>query len=220
MSVLTLLLPTTIHGRVLARVALDGPPAGLLVGFHGYAETAGIQMERLAAVPGAGAWTLIAVQGLNRFYRGRSRETIAGWMTREDRETAIADNVAYVDNAIETVLRGSPEQTLPVVCVGFSQGVAMAFRAGIRGRRRSAAILGAGADVPPELLEDATQFPPVLLARGSRDDYYTQAIMDADVSALRARGATVRTLTFDGGHEWNAAVSTAAGELLETVRGR
>jgi predicted esterase len=78
-----------------------------------------------------------------------------------------------------------------------------------------------GADVPPELLEGPSlQFPPVLLVRGSQDDYYTQAIMDADANALRGRGATVRTLVFDGGHEWNAAVSTAAGEALETVRGR
>jgi predicted esterase len=222
MSFTALSVPTMTHGRVLVRAASEVPGAGLLVGFHGYAETAGIQLERLAAIPGADAWTVVAVQGLNRFYRGRSRDTIAGWMTREDRDTAIADNVAYVDAAIEAVRTTSAAGTVSaLVCAGFSQGVAMACRAALRGRHQCDAIIAAGADVPPELLADPSlQFPPILLARGSRDDYYTQAIMDADVESLTGRGATVRTLVFDGGHEWNASVATAAAELLATIRGR
>ena len=59
------------HGRVLVR-DVDAP-RGLLVGFHGYAETAEAQMERLMSVPGTECWTLVAAQGLNRFYRGRRR---------------------------------------------------------------------------------------------------------------------------------------------------
>jgi dienelactone hydrolase len=230
LTVTSLSVATTAHGRVLVR-ASPGAASGLLVGFHGYAETAARHLERLSAIPGAGAWTLVAIQGLNRFYRGRSRDTIAGWMTREDRETAIADNIGYVDAVLGTVcsryaivatlatgdrsLRGS----VPLVCVGFSQGVAMAFRAAVRGRYRADAIVAVGADVPPELLADGlVRFPPVLLARGSRDEYYTQAIMDADVDALSRRGTVVRSLVFEAGHEWHASVTAAAGEVLATLR--
>ena len=54
-------------------------------------------MELLRGVPVDASWTRVAIQGLHRFYRGRSRTTVASWMTRQDRELLIADNVAYVD---------------------------------------------------------------------------------------------------------------------------
>jgi len=69
--------------------------------------------------------------------------------------------------------------------------------------------------VPPELLADRSlQFPSVFFARGERDEWLTQSRFDADVAALTARGAPPRSLVYDGAHEWNAAVATAAGEFL------
>ena len=108
-----------------------------------------MQMERLRAIPGAAAWTLVSVQGLHRFYRGRTEEVVASWMTREDREVAIADNIAYVDAALDAVPHDGSTR---IVFAGFSQGVAMAFRAALRGRRRAAGVIAIGGDVPPELL--------------------------------------------------------------------
>src|SRR6188508_1174465 len=91
------------HGRVLVRDARAAARKGLLVGFHGYMESAKTQMDRLQAIPGGTDWTLVSIQGLHRFYRGRSEEVVASWMTREDRELAMADNLRYVDAAIAAV---------------------------------------------------------------------------------------------------------------------
>jgi predicted esterase len=202
---------TRTHGRVLVQPAAQ--PKGLLVGFHGYAESAAIQMQRLAAIPDAGAWTCVAVQGLHRFYRGRSRETLAGWMTREDRELLIADNIEYVDAVMASV--ADPARRLPIVYAGFSQGVAMAFRAGVLGRETAAGIIAVGADVPPELANDPrSRFPPVLMLRGSRDEWYTQDTFETDVETLRARGTDVNAVVFDGGHEWTDAVAREAAHFL------
>src|SRR4051812_33855030 len=148
-------LAVTTHGRVLLRRAA-GDPRGLIVGFHGYLENAAIQLARLETIPGAGAWTLLSIQGLNRVYRGRSHDVVAGWMTRENREDAIADNLAYVTSASKLVAP-APRR---IVYAGFSQGGAMAFRAGtmIDG---ASAIVAVGSDVPPELLSDRSiHFPP------------------------------------------------------------
>jgi predicted esterase len=200
---------TQTHGRVLVR---DAPqPCGILAGFHGYMENAAIQLARLEAIPGAEAWTLVSVQALHRFYRGRSQDVVASWMTREDREHAIADNLAYVAAALETV----PAGALPVIYAGFSQGVAMAFRAAVRGAAPAAGVIAVGGDVPPELLADASvAWPPVLLARGRSEEWYTAAKHDADVAALRARGADVQPLTYEAAHEWTPAVAAAAGAWL------
>jgi predicted esterase len=207
----------TTHGRVLSRSVPAA--AGVLVGFHGYYENAEIQIARLAAIPGTDDWTLVSVQGLHRFYRARTNDVVASWMTRQDREVAIGDNIAYVDAALASVLGEPPPKFL--VCTGFSQGVAMAFRAALRGRFRADGIVAVGGDVPPELLADPeVRFPRVLVIRGAQDEYFPQKMFDDNVSALRDRGADVTTMIVEGGHDWTAAVSAAAGEFLRMMMPR
>jgi dienelactone hydrolase len=206
-------VPTLTHGRVLVRAARAGAARGVLVGFHGYMENAAIQMKRLEAVPGTEAWNLVAVQALHRFYRGRTEEVVASWLTREDREDAIADNLAYVAAALDLVPH---DEATRIVYAGFSQGVPMAYRAARRGRERAAAVIAVGGEVPPELLADRSAvFPAILLLRGARDtEWYTQPKYDADLAALSARGAKLHTVVYDGAHEWNAAVGNAIAEFL------
>jgi predicted esterase len=211
-------VPTLTHGRVLVREARAVAQKGIVVGFHGYMENAPIQMERLEGIPGSSAWTLVSIQGLHRFYRGRTEDIVASWMTREDREEAIADNLGYVSAALEQVPH---DESTQVVYTGFSQGVAMAFRAGVLGTSRAVAIAAVGGDVPPELLENsARRFPAVLFTRGSRDEWLTQPRFDRDVAALTARGVAVTAKVYDGAHEWNAEVSAAIGEFLTTLPSR
>jgi predicted esterase len=207
------LVAATIRGRVLVREAAAS--RGIFVGFHGYMENASIQMERLAAVPGAEAWTLVSIQGLSRFYKGRSEEVVASWMTRQDREAMIEDNISYVDAALDTLATSS---AVPVVMAGFSQGVAMAFRAAVRGRFGAAGVVAVGGDVPPELTADpGARFPAVVMVRGERDEWFTQSKLDADVAALTARGVQVRPVVVEGGHEWTPAVTAAAGSFLRSI---
>ena len=208
----TLSIATTTHGRVLVREAAN--PAAVLVGFHGYMENAEIQMERLATLPGSERWTLISVQGLHRFYKGRSQDVIAGWMTRQDRDDMIADNIGYADRAMEV----AAPPGVPLFTAGFSQGVAVAFRAGVRGRRPVRGIIAVGGDVPPELLADpSVQFPAVLLARGESDEWYTTEKLDADVAGLSARGTQPLVFLHPGGHDWTADVADTAGRFVRKL---
>lgn len=206
------LVGTRVHGRVLVKAA-PATPARILLGFHGYLESADAQLERLERMPGAAAWTLVSIQALNRVYRGRSEETVASWMTRQDRDEAIADNIEYVNRVVADL--GIRPGDATVVCAGFSQGGAMAFRAGVRGAFGAAGIICVGADVPPELIADpAAAFPPVLLVRGARDEWLTPDTFELGATALRGRGADVQPLVVDAAHEWTDAVSRAAGDFL------
>jgi predicted esterase len=208
-------VPVTTHGRVLVDEAVPAGSVRLLAGCHGYAQSADEMMELLRSIPAGEAWTRVSIQALHRFYRGRSEVTVASWMTRQDRDLLIGDNVAYVDAAVARVAAGRPIAQL-VFC-GFSQGVAMAFRAGLLGQRKADAVLSLGGDVPPELFADpAIIFPRVLLARGTRDEWYTDRKLRDDEARLVERGAPVETLTFDGGHEWHGDFATRAAEVLGT----
>jgi len=206
-------IETTTHGRYLVLPAARSS-APLLVGFHGYAELAEAQLDRLRTIPGVDRWTVVCVQGLNRFYERRTNNVIAGWMTRQDREIAIADNVRYVASVVDEVFREWPcEPTL--VFAGFSQGVAMAFRAAARSPRAVAGVIAVGGDVPPEIEPEAlARIRAALLCHGARDEWYTPEKFAGDVSRLRSAGVAVRPLDFAGGHEWSDDVNRAAAAFL------
>ena len=207
-------IPVAVHGRYLVESPTHGMPAGVLLGCHGYAESADVQMERLRGMPHAAAWLLASIQGLHRFYRGRTTDVVASWMTRQDRELAIADNVAYVAAVVDEILR-ELNVDLPVLFAGFSQGVSTAFRAGCSSRRRVAGVVAVGGDVPPELSVEALgRLPAVLLARGERDEIYTADKWHADQTRLRAAGVVLRAVSYDGGHDWHDQVNREAAALL------
>ena len=209
--------PATVHGRYLVRPARAGEGGCWLVGFHGQGQAAEAFLEPLARVPRGPRWLVASVQGLNRYYAGRSNEVVANWMTRQDREHAIADNVAYVDTVLDRLEAefGAPRA---IVFAGFSQGVAMAYRAGRLCRRDCAAIVAAGGDVPPELKDaGARAWPRVLAATGTRDEWYTPARLEQDAAFLRTVRPDARALVFEGGHEWGGGLLEAAGELLAEV---
>lgn len=206
------------HGRYLvcAPGILDSaaPPAPLLVGFHGYAEPADLQLTRLRQIPGADRWLLVSVQAPSRFYRGRSEDVVASWMTRQDRELAIVDNLEYVSAVVGEVSRERHVSGV-LVFAGFSQGVAMAFRAACLGPNAASGVLALGGDIPPELDGPVLgRCPSMLIGRGERDDWYTAEKLDADEKRLRAAGVAFSSFAFDGGHEWGAEFSRAAGEHL------
>jgi predicted esterase len=207
---------TNVHGRYLVRPA-SGPSRRWLVGFHGQAQTAEAFLADLDRIPRGAEWLVASVQGLNR-WTTRSGQVVAGWMTREDRELAIADNVAWVDAALDAIeVEFGPPRA--IVFAGFSQGVAMAYRAGLLGRRACAAIVAASGDVPPDLALDARPWPRVLAATGSRDAWYTPERLAADVGVLRGARADARAVVFDGGHEWAPALVEATSALLREIEG-
>jgi hypothetical protein len=87
------------HGRVLVRTPRVPPPWPLLVGFHGYAETAEGHLAAIERIAGVDAWLVAAVQALHPFYT-RQQAIVANWMTSQDRELAIADNIDYVGGCL------------------------------------------------------------------------------------------------------------------------
>jgi predicted esterase len=215
----TLSVETLTHGRVVVRDATDSPARGVIVAFHGYGQSAETILADLHDVSGVDAWTVVSVQALHRFYARGDQAVIASWMTRQDRVQAIADNVAYVDRAIDAALQAqSPVNgpQPPIVCVGFSQGAAMAYRTAVLGRRKSAAVIALGGDVPPDI--DLTRAPPVLIGVGARDTWYPVEQVRADTARLEAAGVLHEVVTFAGGHEWTDAFRVAVGRWLNRAR--
>lgn len=208
---------TPVHGRYLLRSPL-GTAAGLLVGFHGYAEDAETQLAALVEIPGAGEWALAAVQALHPFYRASTGEVVASWMTRLDRELAIADNLRYVAEVVADAGRRAGISR-PLVYVGFSQGVAMAYRAAALAVASCDGVCVLAGDVPPELAErDLAGFPPVLVGGGTEDARFSPSVLERDAALLESKGIQVTTCAFAGGHEWTDEFRRAAARFLRERR--
>ena len=208
-------IETITHGRYL----VEAPKAGLpvLVGFHGYAESAEIQFNRLRSIEGSDRWVLLSIQGLHRFYRGRSTDVVASWMTRQDRDLAIADNTLYAAKVIDAVAK-EYSCANNLVLSGFSQGVAMAFRAAAGVGRPVDGIIALGGDVPPEL--DAPRLSNIrraLIGRGNNDEWYTAEKLTADERRLREAGIHVDVFSFNAAHESTAEFNHAASRFLNSI---
>ena len=103
----------------------------------------------------------------------------------------------------------------PLVYAGFSQGVAMAYRAAASAGHPCRAVLALGGDLPPDVSDEAlAAFPRVLIGRGTGDTWYTEERLALDEARLRAQGVEPETFQFDGGHEWHDAFAQRAGALL------
>ena len=203
-----------MHGRYLVRPARGNTPAAWLVGFHGYAQSAAIFLPGLLRADLEERWLVASVQAPHPFYT-KSEDVVANWMTREDRELAIADNTAYSATVLDQLEAefGAPRA---IVLAGFSQGVAMAYRAALNGRRRIDTLFTVGGDTPPELRDGGAQrWPRVVMLTGESDAWYTPARLASDAALVRAAGAEVHEQVFAGGHEWSDAVVAALSAALE-----
>jgi predicted esterase len=206
----------TLTARAVGRYVVEAPasPRGLLVGFHGYGQDDAALLAEMQQVPGAAAWVLVSVMGLHRFY-DRAGHVVASWMTKADREQAVADNLAYVTNVVSAVRTSFGD--LPLVFVGFSQGAAMAWRAAAGGLgARGVVVLGG--DLPPDVVP-ARGLPPALIGAGSSDTWYTAEKLAADEARLRQEGAAFEACRFEGGHVWTDDFREAAGRFLAKVVG-
>ena len=189
---------TATHGRYL--IDIPEHSRATLIGFHGYKEQAEIQMDVLRQVIGDRAIGLISIQGLHRFY-SRGSDVVASWMTKQDRDHAIADNIEYVGKVL-TAVADEAGITRPMIYAGFSQGVAMAYRAAAFVPRPCDGLIALAGDVPPDVAPMAASLPRTLIGRGSDEEWYTADKSATDLEVLTKAGVNVEEYVFDGGHTW------------------
>ena len=193
-----------------ARYYVLGSPADageLWVVIHGYGQLAADfagSFEGLVSDQRA----VVAPEALNRYYKdaegqsGPHTETPVAttWMTRVYRDAEIADYVEYLDKLAAAVRR--PGARLGVI--GFSQGVATAWRWVALGTTAfDRVVMWAGA-LPPDL--DVAQYRDRFPARGveivygTRDEFVQWIAADTQAGRLTTAGIPFTMTTFDGGH--------------------
>jgi predicted esterase len=206
-------IATRIHGRFLLEIPEHS--RATLVGFHGYQENAAINFEVMKKIAHGRAIGIVSVQGLHRFYT-RANDVVASWMTKEDRDAAIADNVAYVSSVMSAVAEDFGIAR-PLIYAGFSQGVAMAYRAATLVQRPCEGVIALAGDVPPDVVPLVSAIPNVLVGRGTEDKWYSAEKAAADLALLRGAGVSVVEHVFEAGHVWDESFIARSGAFIDEL---
>lgn len=200
-----------------ARYWTLGEPTGIRevwFALHGYKQLARRFLRRFEPIDD-GARFIVAPEALSRFYvsteqgrHGSASVVGATWMTREEREHEIGDYVRYLDRLADEVLARTPPG-LPVIVLGFSQGVATAARWAALGRHRPDRLLLWGDFTPPDLPAEAAREAladvDLVLVRGSRDPSLSARLAEQERGRLAELGLPYRTVAYDGGHDIDEA---------------
>lgn len=203
-----------------ARYALLGaePAVASRVWFalHGYGQLATRFIDGFAGTVPADS-CIVAPEGLSRFYRdppqgdGSHLQRVgATWMTRESRESEIADAVRWLDVVHADVMaaRAGPAPACGVL--GFSQGVATAMRWVASGAVKPDVFVawagGLASDVQHDLFERKVAGADVVLVAGDQDRFAPAEARTAVSAGMRRYHPAPRELTFSGAHHLDPGV--------------
>ena len=200
------MLPESHHFEVVktTRYFKIGPEldddSRVLIALHGYGQLPQYFLRRFEPLVALG-WTIIAPEGLHRFYtEGTAGRVGASWMTKEDRLTDMMDYVRYLDGLAAHLNLTHRKPAL----LGFSQGVATAARWASLGNVKFSRLLFWAGAFPPDLNWDREIQPlsstPIDVALGDSDPYFDATLLKDTASLLQAHGIPYRNHTFAGGH--------------------
>ena len=191
---------------------------------HGYRQAAR-RFARRFEVLDAPERIVVVPEALSRFYvdpspgrHGPEHRVGASWMTREDRDSEIADYVAYLDTLTAEVAATAAPSVRRRVVLGFSQGAHTASRWVVLGRvaARELVLWGAGfaTDLTPDALAAGLDGVRVTFVRGERDKFRDRREEEAQEALLKELGIPFDILLFPGEHE------IAPEPLLDLASGR
>jgi predicted esterase len=212
--------------RRTARCAVRGPadPAAvreLWIVLHGYGQLARDFIGGLAAADD-GHRLIVAPEALSRFYSARAplahatsaadpvgdpaAEPVgASWMTRDDRDDEIVDQLGWLDQVLATY-RARVAPGTPVTVLGFSQGAATAARWVDAGGVAPAHLILWGAIPAASLSPDSAVWQTrCTIVVGSRDRFISEAMLRDERARLDQSGVSYTCVSFVGGHRLDDA---------------
>lgn len=220
----------TTHDIVVprtARYATLGPthgfPRELWIVCHGYGQLAERFLRQFAPLDD-GSRLIVAPEALSRFYldpipmrrQDPAPRIGATWMTREARDSEIADYVAYLERVFTEVRHPLAGAAPRIVVLGFSQGTATVSRWLATSAHRADQLVLWGGTIPPELdLADWAAHlhgAPITLVVGEDDEMVPASAMAADAERLSAAGVAFELQRYPGGHTIDPAALIALAE--------
>jgi predicted esterase len=203
-----------------------GFPRELWIVCHGYSQLAGRFIEQFAPLDD-GTRLIVAPEALSRFYldpiteRRQHRKPRVGatWMTREDREAEIADQITYLDLVATEVRQHLTGASPRLVVFGFSQGTATVCRWLAASELRADHLVLWAGGIPPELGLAAwaahLRGAAITLVVGDADTMVSPEAVAHEAERLSSAGVACHAHRFAGDHLVDAGALASLAESLQ-----
>jgi predicted esterase len=189
-----------------AKVATFGNPDNAKIGLlalHGYGQLSQFFIRKFHALA-ANELFVVVPEGLHRFYlNGTQGRVGASWMTKEERQDDILDNMTYLDLVYQNFFASHSINRFAVL--GFSQGASTAARWIDHTQHPIHAFIQWAGIFPPDLdLKLGYQAFSKLrhfYVVGNEDPYFLEAeYVNSQAKWLQSNGLNPKFLKFQGGH--------------------
>ncbi len=176
-------------------------PAFTWIICHGYAQLAEYFIEKFSVLDN-GENYLVCPEGLHRFYtNGFSGRVGASWMTKEQRDADISDNINWLNNVYDNVVPSSGK----IILLGFSQGGATACRWLERSGKTIDDLVLIGATFPTDVVLSGNFSRylkgKLIYAVGSKDEFINEEEKEKQLHLLKQSGKNVVQFEFEGKHD-------------------
>lgn len=169
----------------------------LLIVLHGYGQLAEFFIRKFKDLNED--FLVVAPEGMHRFYlNGTSGRVGASWMTKEDRESDIADNLNWLSQLYTEL---TEQKTFKkTILLGFSQGGATAARWFYSKKVHFDQLILWASVFPPDLEKPEIQTNSNnYFVIGTNDEYYDAEAQKNEIEFYKTLG--YETLQFEGKHD-------------------
>lgn len=193
---------------------------------HGYGQLAGRFLSHFASLDD-GTRLIVAPEALSRFYldpiperRNQSDPRVgATWMTREDRDAEIADQITYLDLVTAEVRQHLTGASPRLMVLGFSQGTATVCRwlAATEIRVDHVVLWSGGIPSELDLAAWAAQMrgATITLVAGDADTMVPPEAIAREAERLSSSGVAFHAHRFPGGHRIDGDALATIAEGLQ-----
>ena len=212
---------TTKTARVFTNTSSFESIEYVWVALHGYGQLASFFSQKFEVLESS-KHLVIVPEAQSRFYLNGvglfDKRVGATWMTKEDRETDIADYVQYLNELKQSFEKKLPKQVKWVV-FGFSQGAATACRWIQMGNVNPDHLVLYAGIFPPDL--NVTAFESKAFKswqlRGDKDEFWNNRAKKENNSILEKFNLKPEWITFNGKHKVYPEVLKDLSKLIEDV---
>ena len=148
---------------------------------------------------------IIAPEGLNMFYLdGKYQRVGASWITKEEREKDIEENIDYLNSLLEVIYNEVGHRNITFNVLGFSQGGATACRWIFKSDMIVKNLILWAGDIPKDTLtkENKIKWESINthLVMGKKDNLINESIRAKFISLVSEYGLKYKLTVYDGDH--------------------
>ena len=171
---------------------------------HGYAMLSEFFIQKFQNLLD-GETLIIAPEALNRFYiDGNYNRVGASWMTKEERESDIEENIQYLDSLFEDICDEIGHKNFNLNILGFSQGGATACRWVFASKIEVANLILWAGDIPADTLIEKNrskwQSINTHLVMGKQDHLINDAMKEKFLSVVYDYKLDYKLTQYEGDH--------------------